>query len=219
MNKISLLILLVVTVQICYAQTVKTYYYSDRAMVKEVSEEKSKYAEIITTYADGTTLIEKKDTKKNITLAAYKGNEPVGKWTTEIGNGTEIRDYDFTVEYKKEKCPDHAVVKSHFEDDVNAGYKAPIIENNIPFFKHLQKNLRYPARARRLGIQGKVWLTFTVTRENKIENIVVNDGVDIELDKEAVRVIRKIKIISPASRNGEPMDLCVTLPISFKLAN
>jgi TonB family protein len=65
--------------------------------------------------------------------------------------------------------------------------------------------------------QGTVNLAFTITTEATIQDIIVTQGVDISLDKEAVRVIRALKLSNPALLNGKPQEVCITLPVRFKL--
>ena len=59
--------------------------------------------------------------------------------------------------------------------------------------------------------------SFIVTKDGQIENIVVNKGVDITLDKEAVRILRALKFSTPPLLNGRPVNICVKFPISFRL--
>ena len=50
------------------------------------------------------------------------------------------------------------------------------------------------------------------------ENIVVKRGVDISLDKEAVRVLRELKFSSPPTVNGQAYAFkCLVLPVKYKL--
>lgn len=83
----------------------------------------------------------------------------------------------------------------------------------------LQRNLQYPAHARRMGLQGTVVLNMTITKEGKIEDIVVADGIDIVMDKEAARVIRLLQLATPPMLKGQPIDVCASVPIKYKLAN
>ena len=76
----------------------------------------------------------------------------------------------------------------------------------------------YPAKARRSGTEGAVKTSFTLTKEGSIENIIITKGTDIVLDKESVRILRELKFSTPPALNGQPVSLCVTLPLTFKLS-
>src|SRR5690606_22674484 len=120
-----------------------------------------------------------------------KGEEPVGIWVYLTGRGPAEMDYNFPIEYSQQDCPKELNIKNYFEDEAGSGYEAPKISTGEQFYEFAVKNLVYPAKARREGIQGKVDLTFDLTKDGLIENIRVKKGVHLVLDKEAVRILRK----------------------------
>lgn len=81
----------------------------------------------------------------------------------------------------------------------------------------LGKNLNYPALAQENNIQGKVIVQFVVEKDGSISNIVIARGVDKELDKEAVRVVKKMPKWQPGKNNGVAVRSKFTLPVVFKL--
>lgn len=85
--------------------------------------------------------------------------------------------------------------------------------------KWLNSNLRYPELAQQNNVQGKVIVKFTVEKDGSISNPVVVRGVDKELDKEALRVVRKMPKWSPGKNNGAAVRSYFTLPVTFKLQN
>ncbi|HEY9487168.1 MAG TPA: energy transducer TonB [Chryseosolibacter sp.] len=131
-------------------------------------------------------------------------------------------DYEFPLEYTDRHCADEHVplnIELSLESSDIPGYTPPEIDGGEPSLRSfILRNLRYPAHARRRGIQGMVHLIFDITKEGKIENVAVKKGVHVVLDKEAVRLIRKLKLASPALINGQPKDFCVTMPLWFKLS-
>ena len=85
--------------------------------------------------------------------------------------------------------------------------------------KWLSSNLRYPELAQQNNVQGKVIVKFTVEKDGSITNPTVVRGVDKELDKEAIRVVRKMPKWSPGKNNGAAVRSYFTLPVTFKLQN
>jgi protein TonB len=83
--------------------------------------------------------------------------------------------------------------------------------------KFLQKNLRYPASARRMGIEGQVFVSFVIDKEGKISDIQVVKGISADCDKEAVRVVSSMPNWKPGKQNGRPVKSRFVLPIRFKL--
>jgi TonB family protein len=205
----------------CLAQTSETKYYRRLPPVEEVPKEKAKYSRTITTNPDSTVVIEQTNLKNNVIehRQVHKGEEPVGNWIYLTGRGQAEMNYDFKLEYSSEACPSALTIKNLFYDEPELSYEAPKISTGVQFHEFLVKNLVYPATARRGGIQGKVDLMFDLTKEGTIENIRVKKGVHLVLDKEAVRLLRKIKLSSPPKIKGQPENLCGTVSISFRLAS
>ena len=83
----------------------------------------------------------------------------------------------------------------------------------------LSQNIRYPAAAQENNIQGKVTVQFVVELNGSISNVVVVRGVDPNLDKEAVRVVKSMPKWTPGMQNGRPVRSKFTLPVNFKLQN
>jgi len=222
MKKLLLTILVLVLTTICTAQTTKTKYYNNRFLEKEVSFEKAKFSESITHSTDGTITTEVKDLKLNevIRSETFKGKEPTGIWIYKRSKITYNLDYDFTVKYVDEKsddCVSKFKIKDYFHDFDSLNYKAPKIITGETLNEFISNNLIYPVQAQEDGAQGKVYTTFTVTKEGKIENVLIKKGVHFLLDKEAARVLKSLKFTSPPTVDGKPETICVTIPISFTL--
>ncbi len=86
------------------------------------------------------------------------------------------------------------------------------------FYKWLQKNLRYPASARRMGLEGKVFVKFVIEPTGAISNVEVVKGFNGECDKEAQRVISIMPKWKPGRQSGRAVRQSYQLPIAFKLA-
>lgn len=78
-------------------------------------------------------------------------------------------------------------------------------------------NVQYPPRALECGIEGRVICSFVVNTDGKIDNINVVRSVECELDREAVRVIRKMPRWKPGRHNGEAVPVYYILPVNFNL--
>ena len=82
----------------------------------------------------------------------------------------------------------------------------------------IQENMRYPKSAAKKGIEGRVICQFTVKKDGSIENIIIMRGVHKSLDKEAVRIIKKMPKWKPGEDfNGQAIDCKYTIPVTFKL--
>jgi TonB family protein len=223
MKRITLVLVLLAVATICSAQTTRITYFKEMYGLDEVDEKKARFSCTVIKHDDGTETVTWKDIKRNEVVNAYRGDEPIDVWVSHWGGKDHVTDFDFKLEYAKRDCAganNPATIKNYFWDDPAQEYVAPKIaggEENI--MKFLAKNLRYPSRARRMGIQGTVFLHMTITKDAKIENIVVTEGVEVGLDKEAVRIMRKLQLTTPPMVKGQPIEACVVFPIRFKLAN
>ena len=82
--------------------------------------------------------------------------------------------------------------------------------------KHILKNFRYPEIAQEMGIQGRVYVNFVISKEGNITNIKMR-GPDKNLEKEAHRIISLLPNITPGKQRGKPVRTRMRLPIRFKL--
>jgi TonB family protein len=83
--------------------------------------------------------------------------------------------------------------------------------------KFILDNVKYPEDAKKNGIEGKVLVSFTVTKTGKLDNINVNQKVNDLLDAEAIRVVSAMPDWTPGEIKGAPIDVEMVLPIQFKL--
>jgi protein TonB len=83
--------------------------------------------------------------------------------------------------------------------------------------EYIQTNIKYPKEAMELGIEGKVFVKFVVTKEGNINSVVIVKGTDPLLDKEAKRLIQNMPKWSPGTNNGVPASCYFYLPVYFKI--
>lgn len=83
--------------------------------------------------------------------------------------------------------------------------------------KYLMQHIKYPKAADKRDEQGRVVVEFIVERNGKISNIKVVRSVSPALDKEAVRVIRRMPRWNPGKKDGKTIRTRFVLPIHFRL--
>jgi TonB family protein len=91
------------------------------------------------------------------------------------------------------------------------------VEGIQAFYKAISRSIRYPAQARRLGIEGKVFVEFLIQKDGSITDARVTRGIGGGCDEEALRVITMGPKWLPARLQGEPVVQRYTLPIFFAL--
>ena len=111
---------------------------------------------------------------------------------------------------------------------------APIVEDKIftvveqmpaypggeeAMMKFIQANIQYPDMERENDIQGRVVVGFVVLEDGSLTDIAVKKGVSSGIDKEAVRVVKKLPKFTPGKQQGKAVKVSFVLPIMFKLAS
>jgi protein TonB len=82
--------------------------------------------------------------------------------------------------------------------------------------KHIRKNFRYPEIAQEMGIQGRVYVNFIISKDGSITNIRMR-GPDKNLEKEAQRIISKLPTMTPGKQRGRAVRVPFSIPITFRL--
>jgi protein TonB len=84
--------------------------------------------------------------------------------------------------------------------------------------KFFAENIVYPEAAKKNKTEGRVVVTFVVTKEGAIRDAKVIKGVDPELDKEALKLVNSLPAFEkPAMVNGKPVNFHHTLPVIYAL--
>ncbi|MBK6525428.1 MAG: energy transducer TonB [Crocinitomicaceae bacterium] len=84
--------------------------------------------------------------------------------------------------------------------------------------KFIQQNVVYPELSREMGEQGTVYVQFVVNSDGSIQDVVVLKGVSEQLNKEAVRVVKKMPNWSPGEQAGKKVRVRYQIPIKFTIA-
>lgn len=87
------------------------------------------------------------------------------------------------------------------------------------FYQNISERIKYPAPARRMRIEGKVFVEFVVNRDGSIQDVRAVKGIGAGCDEEAVRVVETAPDWVPARQRGKTVRQRMVLPITFKLAN
>ena len=83
--------------------------------------------------------------------------------------------------------------------------------------EYIKAHIKYPAKALKNRIEGRVIVKFVVDKKGKIGKVKVVLSTDKLLDKEAVRVVKSLPNFIPARRNRQVVSVWHTLPVTFKL--
>ena len=120
-------------------------------------------------------------------------------------------------EHQKESANDDSIANN--DDEVYTEVdEQPEFQGGVDkLMSFLARNIKYPKEAMRKGIQGRVITNFIVNKDGTISNIVVKEGVNKQLDAEAIRVLSKMPKWKPGKNNGEIVRVNFTLPVTFRV--
>lgn len=87
------------------------------------------------------------------------------------------------------------------------------------FYTYVARNLIYPEIARRMGIEGKVYVEFVVEKDGSISAVKSLKGIGAGCDEEAIEVIAKAPKWEPGRQRGQAVRVRVVVPIDFRLSS
>lgn len=85
------------------------------------------------------------------------------------------------------------------------------------FYTYVKDKMKYPPQARRMGIDGKVFVEFVINKDGSITDVKAVKGIGAGCDEEAVRVVQGAPKWTPGKQRGKPVKQRMVLPITFKL--
>ena len=146
----------------------------------------------------------------------YKHNYICCDWKIYNANGELERNisYEFSEQALDTSTifPEKEYVDSTFEEMPK--YNNGRIEE---FRDYVVKQLFYPPLAAKNGIQGKVFVQFSIDKYGNLVDSKVVRGIDKDLDNEALRVVRNSPKWTPGYQKGKPVKVQFTMPIVFIL--
>ena len=121
---------------------------------------------------------------------------------------------------KKEKGKTTQTQKDTTTDDkvYDVCEQMPIFEGgDAALLKYLRENLKYPDKTKDRGVQGRLVIGFIVEKDGSLTDVKVLRPVDIDLDAEALRVIKGMPKWIPGRQNGKRVRVRYLLPIHICL--
>ena len=98
--------------------------------------------------------------------------------------------------------------------------KSPAPEKGLDgLYKQFYKYFRYPADARRYGIEGIVNLSFTIDKEGQVSEIMVVNGIGYGSEDAVLEAFKQVRVKwIPGLKNSEKVKVRIILPFRLKLA-
>lgn len=84
-------------------------------------------------------------------------------------------------------------------------------------YAFLAQHLKYPEKAIKDKVSGKVVVSFVVETDGSLTGIKVEESVHPALDAESVRVVKSMPKWEPGTKDGKAVRTKTTFPIAFRL--
>ncbi|HEY8404128.1 MAG TPA: TonB family protein [Flavobacteriales bacterium] len=133
----------------------------------------------------------------------FKNGNKVGTWKRWSFDGT--------------RKPDRYYPDENFKAKTRSTNPAKFPGGTAALQKLIADSLKYPEEAKERGLEGTVYVTFTVDATGEVSRPEVSEGVHYLLNEEAMRFVSSMPTWSPASKNGIPIDSNFIMPITFSL--
>lgn len=116
-------------------------------------------------------------------------------------------------------------ISQHFELSISKGNELfTVVEQPAAppggyqaFYNYVDQTLKYPALARKKGIEGKVYIQFVVDKDGSLTEVEAVKKIGGGCDEEAVRVVQAAPKWSPPMQRGKPVKQRIIMPITFSL--
>ncbi|MDR8392509.1 energy transducer TonB [Aliifodinibius sp. S!AR15-10] len=117
---------------------------------------------------------------------------------------------------EKIKMPDPPSIVENKGEEENFFIVVEQMPKLIDGLQDLQQKIRYPEKARRRGIEGRVIIQFIINEKGEVENPNILRGIGGGCDEEVLRVVTQVKF-EPGRQRGKPVPVQFSLPVLFKL--
>jgi protein TonB len=120
-----------------------------------------------------------------------------------------------STESDEEMVIEDIVVEDDF-DDIDVPFA--VIED-VPIFpgcESVAKSQRRACFQEEMGIQGRVYVNFIISKDGTITNIRMR-GPDKNLENEAARIIGRLPQMTPGRQRGRAVRVPFSIPITFRL--
>ena len=115
------------------------------------------------------------------------------------------------------------------QEDTTAPYIKPLFGTTMPHFVggevalrgFIRQNLVYPDSALQARAEGKVYMSFVVTKNGNVRDVRIkrsaNGNFGYLFDNEALRLIRLMPSWEPGTKDKIPVNMRMEMPLNFHL--
>ena len=132
-----------------------------------------------------------------------------GKASAQVQQSTPIPVHDITDTAKSEENDDVIFGMLDPEPEYPGGIEA--------LYNFMRENIRYPQEAKKLGIEGRVFVNFVIDTDGTVSEPRILRDIGGGCGEEVLRVVNMMPRWKPALHRGKPLRTRYNLPVSFTL--
>ena len=136
----------------------------------------------------------------------------------------EVIEFDLDIEMTEETIIEELVIQDAPEEEIgdevfSVAEVMPSFPGGTPgFYEYISNNLKYPRRAKKAEVEGKVILRFVVDLTGQVSDVEVVKGIGFDCDEEAVRIIKDSPKWIPGQQSGKNVRVRMIVPLNFELS-
>jgi TonB family protein len=142
-----------------------------------------------------------------------------GELQYEIGEISDNDEHRKVLEMLRMFRGNSPLKKEQPKDVVVEADKMPVPEGGMEGWNSfLAQNLKMPAQATELGVDGVVYAQFVVDKKGQITSPSILRSLGMGLDDEVLRILNlpEASRWTPGEKDGEPVNTLMTIPVKFK---
>lgn len=87
----------------------------------------------------------------------------------------------------------------------------------VKFLEFVKAHLKYPREARKMAVQGTVFIQFIIGKDGSLSDFNIAKGIGYGCDEEALRVLALAPAWNPGKQRGRAVIVQKVVPIKFQL--
>ena len=133
-------------------------------------------------------------------------------------------DFDLDIEMTEETVIEELAIEHAPEEEISDEVFSVVEEmpsfpgGTAGFYDYVTQNLKYPRKAKKAGVEGKVIIRFTVGLDGDISEVEIVKGLGFDIDEEALRIMQASPKWTPGKQGGRIVKVSMLVPLNFDLS-
>ena len=124
--------------------------------------------------------------------------------------------YTLPISFKLESSAPVSSMPCFVDSAGNVGIMPEFPGGNAALMKFLADNMVYPEISAKIKVSGRCVVRFLVTKTGDVDSIQIEQSLFRPFDEAVISVVKRLPKFKPGKRNGEPVDVWYTLPVTFR---